>query len=100
MVILYGRNNKGKIMDEEKNIPHHYYNSDNREIVDMIGIIHDLFKDYCEDRNKSSIYNEKYEYSDEKFKDFLAYLEIDIYDWVKCNLHTFYRDKYKDTVEE
>lgn len=52
-------------MDEEKDVPRHYYNSDDRKIVDIhgdvfisISIIYDLFKDYCEDSNESGIHKD------------------------------------------
>lgn len=40
-----------------------------------------LFKEYCEEN--------KIEFSDEKFEEFLKFLEIDFYDWVKENLNQF-----------
>lgn len=40
-----------------------------------------LFKEFCEEN--------KMEFSDEKFEEFLKFLEIDFYDWVKTNLNQF-----------
>lgn len=38
-------------------------------------------------------YSDKYNlgYSDEKFKEFLKFLEVDFYDWVRENLRQFER---------
>jgi hypothetical protein len=70
-----------------------------KDIFIPVAMIHSVFKDYCEDMNESGIYDEKYEYSDEKFKEFLAYLDVDIYDWIESNLHTFDWDKYENDDE-
>ncbi|MBU3965428.1 hypothetical protein KKG29_01800 [Patescibacteria group bacterium] len=40
-----------------------------------------LFKEYCDEN--------KMEFSEEKFKEFLKFLEIDFYDWIKENLTHF-----------
>jgi len=40
-----------------------------------------LFKEYCEENN--------IQFSENKFKQFLKFLEIDFYDWVKGNLNQF-----------
>ncbi|TSC93743.1 MAG: hypothetical protein CEN87_770 [Parcubacteria group bacterium Licking1014_1] len=44
-----------------------------------------LFKEYCEEN--------KIEFSEDKFEQFLNFLEIDFYDWVKQNLKHFYTQK-------
>ena len=48
-----------------------------------ISEIENLFKEYCEENKK--------EFSRRKFKEFLKFLEIDFYDWVKENLRHFDR---------
>lgn len=40
-----------------------------------------LFKQYCEEN--------RIEFSEEKFEEFLKFLEIDFYDWVKENIKEF-----------
>jgi len=40
-----------------------------------------LFKEFCEEN--------KIEFSENKFDEFLKFLEIDFYDWVKGNLSQF-----------
>jgi succinate dehydrogenase flavin-adding protein (antitoxin of CptAB toxin-antitoxin module) len=40
-----------------------------------------LFKEYCEEN--------KIEFSEKKFEEFLKFLEMDFYDWVKGNLKQF-----------
>lgn len=40
-----------------------------------------LFKEFCE--------KNKIEFSENKFEEFLKFLEIDFYDWVKENLSQF-----------
>lgn len=47
--------------------------------------IREIYKDYCDENDIK--FTEKY------FKDFLEFLEIDIYDWVKENLRCYFRDK-------
>jgi len=42
-----------------------------------------LFKDYCREN--------KMEFSAHKFAEFLKFLEIDFYDWVKENMNLFAR---------
>jgi succinate dehydrogenase flavin-adding protein (antitoxin of CptAB toxin-antitoxin module) len=49
-------------------------------IIDILEI-DELFKEYCE--------GNKEEFSEEKFKKFLKFLEIDFYDWIKENLKQF-----------
>ncbi len=46
-----------------------------------ISEVEKLFKEYYEEN--------KMEFSDEKFEEFLKFLEIDFYDWVKGNLNQF-----------
>lgn len=40
-----------------------------------------LFKEFCEEN--------KIEFSENKFEEFLKFLEIDFYDWIKGNLSQF-----------
>ncbi|PIV50606.1 hypothetical protein COZ73_00600 [Candidatus Falkowbacteria bacterium CG_4_8_14_3_um_filter_36_11] len=47
--------------------------------------IEKLFQEYCE--------KNKIEFSAGKFEDFLKFLEIDFYDWVRQNLKQFYIQK-------
>lgn len=44
-----------------------------------------LFREYCE-KNKT-------EFSEQKFEEFLKFLEIDFYDWVRQNLKHFHTQK-------
>ena len=46
-----------------------------------IGVIKKIYEDYCEEN--------KIQFSDKKFKEFLNFLEIDFYDWVRGNLRYF-----------
>jgi Ca2+-binding EF-hand superfamily protein len=46
--------------------------------------IKEIFKEYCKDN--------EIKFSKKDFKDFLKFLEIDIYDWVKENLRCYFRD--------
>ena len=46
-----------------------------------ISEVEKLFKESCDEN--------KMEFSDEKFEEFLKFLEIDFYDWVKGNLNQF-----------
>ncbi len=46
-----------------------------------ISEIEKLFKEYYKEN--------KIEFSDEKFNEFLKFLEIDFYDWIKENLKQF-----------
>jgi len=43
--------------------------------------IHSIFKEYYEEN--------KIEFSEKKFEEFLKFLEIDFYDWVKENIKQF-----------
>lgn len=52
----------------------------NKTIIN-ISEVEKLFKEYCEEN--------KMEFSEKKFKEFLKFLEIDFYDWVKENLKQF-----------
>lgn len=47
--------------------------------------IRSIFKEYYEEN--------KIEFSEEKFEEFLKFLEIDFYDWVRQNLKHFYTQK-------
>lgn len=44
-----------------------------------------LFREYCKEN--------KIEFSEQKFEEFLKFLEIDFYDWLKGNLKHFYTQK-------
>lgn len=57
---------------------------ENNTIIN-ISEIEKLFKEYCEENNL--------EFSEQKFEEFLKFLEIDFYDWVKGNLKHFYIQK-------
>lgn len=46
-----------------------------------ISEIEKLFKEFCEEN--------KIEFSENKFEEFLKFLEIDFYDWVKESLSQF-----------
>lgn len=50
-----------------------------------ISEIKKLFRDYCEENN--------IEFSEQKFEEFLKFLEIDFYDWVKQNIKHFHAQK-------
>lgn len=52
----------------------------NKTIIN-ISEVEKLFKEYCEENSL--------EFSKEKFDEFLKFLEIDFYDWVKENLKQF-----------
>ena len=47
--------------------------------------IRSIFKEHCEEN--------KIEFSEEKFEEFLKFLEIDLYDWVRGNIKQFYSTK-------
>jgi hypothetical protein len=47
--------------------------------------IRKIYKDYCQERN--------IKFSEKDFRDFLEFLEIDFYDWVKENLKYYFREK-------
>ena len=49
--------------------------------------IRDIFKEDCEENN--------IKFSENKFKQFLKFLEIDFYDWIKENIKQFYQQKQK-----
>ncbi|NDK10317.1 hypothetical protein GW846_06100 [Candidatus Gracilibacteria bacterium] len=59
----------------------------NKKLSTIINIneIHSICKEYFEDN--------KIEFSEEKFEEFLKFLEIDFYDWVKENIRQFYNRK-------
>lgn len=56
----------------------------NNKIIN-ISEVEKLFKEYCEEN--------KIEFSENKFEQFLKFLEIDFYDWVKENLNQFNKQK-------
>lgn len=45
--------------------------------------IEKMFQEYCEKNNL--------EFSENKFEEFLKFLEVDFYDWVKENLKQFHK---------
>jgi len=57
----------------------------NKKTIIKISGIEKLFREYCE--------KNKIEFSNKKFEDFLKFLEIDFYDWVRQNLKHFYTQK-------
>lgn len=56
----------------------------NNKII-SISEVEKLFKEYCEEN--------KIEFLENKFDQFLKFLEIDFYDWVKENLNQFNKQK-------
>lgn len=50
-----------------------------------ISEIEALYQDFCKEN--------KMEFSEEEFEDFLKFLEIDFYDWVKANIKQFHIKK-------
>ena len=52
-----------------------------KETIMNVPEIEELFREYCEEN--------KIEFSAEKFAEFLKFLEVDFYDWVKENLKQF-----------
>lgn len=63
----------------------------NNKIIN-ISKIKKLFKEYCEEN--------KIEFSENKSEQFLKFLEIDFYDWVKENLNQFYKNNYKNNADK
>lgn len=51
-------------------------------------IIKKIYREYCEEN--------KIKFSEKEFVDFLNFLEIDFYDWVKENLRYYFRDKGRE----
>jgi len=49
--------------------------------------IRDIFKEDCEEGGEK--------FTEKNFQDFLQFLEIDLYDWVRGNLRYFYQQKQK-----
>ncbi|GAB6283686.1 MAG: hypothetical protein STSR0008_24750 [Ignavibacterium sp.] len=49
-----------------------------KNTIIKISEIKKLFSEYCEDNNL--------EFSEQKFEEFLKFLEVDFYDWVRENL--------------
>ena len=47
--------------------------------------IEKLFREYCEES--------RLEFSEQKFEEFLKFLEVDFYDWAKGNLKHFHIQK-------
>ena len=54
-----------------------------KETIINVSEIEKLFREYCEEN--------EIEFSEEKFAEFLKFLEIDFYDWVKENINQFYQ---------
>lgn len=54
----------------------------NNKIINILEV-EKLLKEYCEEN--------KIEFSEQKFEQFLKFLEIDFYDWVKENLNQFHK---------
>jgi hypothetical protein len=52
-----------------------------KETIINVSEIEKLFKEYCEE--------DKIEFLADKFAEFLKFLEVDFYDWVKENLNQF-----------
>ena len=52
-----------------------------KETIINVSEIEKLFREYCEEN--------KIEFSAENFAEFLKFLEVDFYDWVKENLKHF-----------
>lgn len=50
--------------------------------------IQQIYKYYCQDIDV--------EYKEKDFEEFLEFLDIDFYDWVKENLKVFFRDHHKE----
>lgn len=59
----------------------------NKKLTKTINIdeIRSIFKEYCEEN--------KLEFLEDRFEEFLEFLEIDFYDWIKDNLKYFYNQK-------
>lgn len=55
-----------------------------------INEIRDVFKEYCEEEN--------IEFNEKKFKNFLDFLEIDFYDWIKESFEQFIMDDEDDKI--
>jgi hypothetical protein len=47
--------------------------------------IKEIFEEYCKDN--------EIKFTEKDFKDFLEFLEIDIYDWTKENLRCYFKNK-------
>jgi succinate dehydrogenase flavin-adding protein (antitoxin of CptAB toxin-antitoxin module) len=54
-----------------------------KETIINIPEIEKLFREYCAEN--------KAEFSDERFIEFLKFLEVDFYDWVKGNIKQFHQ---------
>jgi len=52
-----------------------------KDAIINISEIEELFKEYCKEN--------KIKFSENKFEEFLKFLEVDFYDWVKENLRQF-----------
>jgi len=72
MDILYGKDNlnfwKVKSMEE------------GTEIINVNGVL-DMYKEDCADMDEP--------FNEEGYEEFIKYLEIDFFDWVRGNLHQF-----------
>ena len=47
--------------------------------------IEEIYKEYCDEIDKR--------FKKKEFEDFLRFLEIDFYDWIKENLRCYFREK-------
>lgn len=56
-----------------------------RNTIINISEIEKLFREYCEENNLG--------FSERKFEEFLRFLEVDFYDWVKENIRQFNKQK-------
>lgn len=54
-----------------------------KNIIMNISEIENLFREHIEQN--------KLEFSENKFKEFLKFLKVDFYDWVRENLKQFYK---------
>lgn len=52
--------------------------------MDYKNEVRKVYKEYCEEND--------IKFSGEDFKDFLEFLEIDFYDWVRENLRCYFRE--------
>jgi len=56
-----------------------------KETIINVSEIKEFFKEYCDENN--------FGFSEQKFDEFLRFLEIDFYDWLKESLKHFYAQK-------
>lgn len=63
---------------------------DKKSIINIDEIC-SIFKEYCE-KNKT-------EFSKQRFEEFLKFLEIDFYDWVRQNLRQYHKLRNESGLE-